>query len=59
MRDNYNCFSYNVMKYLGMNGIEPIHVMIHKDTKRTFWIFDKSDDRLNILLKQWSARKAN
>lgn len=58
MNNNYNCFSYNVMKYLSQQGIEPIHVMIHSKTKKTFWIYDKSDDRLDIMLKQWSARKA-
>jgi len=56
-KDNYNCFSYNQMKWLSSQGVEPIHVMIHQDTKRTFWIFKKCDE-LDNLLKAWTIRKA-
>lgn len=53
---NYNCFSYNQMKFLMSNNIKPIHVMIHSETKRTFWIFEQSAE-LSILLLKWTENK--
>lgn len=56
-KGNYNCFSYNQMRYLTEVGIEPIHVMLHEKSGNTFWIF-KRTEVLDIMLNKWS-RKAN
>jgi len=55
MKNNYNCFSYNQMKFLLTQGQKPIHVMMHQETGNTFWIFKKSDE-LDKLLKNWSTK---
>lgn len=55
MKNNYNCFSFNQMKYLNARGQKPIHVMMHQETGNTFWIFKKSEE-LDKLLKMWTYK---
>lgn len=50
---NYNCFSLTQLKYIKSNGIEPIHKMIHSETKKTFWIFEMND-KLSRVLTEWT-----
>ncbi len=52
---NYNCFSFKQMKFLMSNGEIPIHCMAHKETKRTFWIFERNG-QLDELLNAWTNK---
>lgn len=55
---DYNCFSYNQMTFLVEGGSKPVHVMMHSKTKRTFWIF-KRTELLHTLLEEWTSRALN
>lgn len=54
-KGNYNCFSYKLKEYLFVNGLHPIHEMIHSKTNRTFWIYERSNE-LDILLNNWTNK---
>lgn len=55
MKKNYNCFSIKQMQFLLANGEVPIHCMAHSETKRTFWIFERTE-QLNTLLDAWTNK---
>ena len=52
----YCCFSLNLKNYLSENGVRYELEAMSKSTHKTFWLYI-IDDRLNQLLKEWTARK--
>lgn len=52
----YDCYSYNLMKFLSSNFFVPVKISKHYRTHRTIWVFEKTPE-LDALLKEWSSKK--
>jgi len=55
-KNYYECYSYNLMKYLQEGGERPIRATIHHTTRKTIWIFEMNTNLSNLLLS-WTKRR--
>lgn len=52
----YKCFSLNLKKFIDVHGIKPLSNGIHPVTKRTFYVYEMTDE-LSKILTRWSQNK--
>ena len=50
----YCCYSLPLRRYLCDNGLRYKLAALNPNSKKMFWVYIK-DEKLNILLNQWSA----
>lgn len=55
-KELYECYSYPLMKFLFLRGVEPFKTTQHYTTKNTMWVYEM-DDKMDRLLKVWTKRK--
>lgn len=55
MNSFYNCYSYNQMKFIMSNNINPVDVTLHSETGKTYWIFNNTEE-LSKVLYIWTSR---
>ena len=52
----YCCYSLPLRNYLRDNGVRYRLCALNPNSKNRFWVYIK-DEKLNILLNEWSAEK--
>ncbi|GIN58485.1 hypothetical protein J8TS2_28040 [Lederbergia ruris] len=52
----YECYSYNLMRFLMENGQVPFSVSIHKRSRKTMWTFEMNP-KLSRLLNVWTNKE--
>lgn len=51
----YECYSYNLMKFLQIHSHTPVIITKHNTTDRTIWIYERSAS-LNELLSEYTRQ---
>lgn len=52
----YKCFSFNLKKFIGVHGIKPVSSGVHKETNKTYFIYEMTPE-LSQILTRWSTNK--
>lgn len=54
----YQCYSINMLRFIKAHNIKHISKFINKDTGKTAWVFEITDE-LDKVLTKWSTMKNN
>jgi hypothetical protein len=52
----YSCYSINQLRFIKAHGIKPVSKGVNKNTGKTFWVFEVTDELSNVLTT-WTNNK--